>query len=87
MGAICKNLREEQNYEQVLRKNKMEITGSLVETIKTAQLLWFGHIKGMTDKRLPCMNGSQKEETKTNLDTGYIAQTMRTRIEGQDLER
>ena len=67
MGAICKNLREEQNYEQVLRKNKMEITGSLVETIKTAQLRWLGHEKNsrkQTIGKIAGKAGWKKERTK-----------------------
>ena len=51
---------------------------SVVKTIKTAQLRWFGYMGRMTDNRRRYMNRCQKiqgrEKAETNLALG-IAQT------------
>ena len=60
--------------------------------MKTAVLRWLGHIKRMTENRLPkklnewMSKGRRKREEQT-FDTGYSANNEKTRIGGRGLGR
>ena len=45
-------------------EQKMNVTRSLLEDIKTKQLKWYGHVQGMEEGRLPkkSWNGAHQEE-------------------------
>ena len=45
-------------------KQKMNVTRSLLEDIKTKQLKWYGHVQRMEEGRLPkkLWNGAHQEE-------------------------
>ena len=45
-------------------KQKMNVTRSLLDDIKTQQLKWYGHVQRMEEGRLPKMlrNGAHQEE-------------------------
>ena len=45
-------------------KQKMNVTRSLLDDIKTKQLKWYGHVQGMEEGRLPkkLWNGAHQEE-------------------------
>ena len=49
-------------------KQKMNVTRSLLDDIKTKQLLWYGHVQRMEEGRLPkkLWNGVHQEENEVD---------------------
>ena len=51
-------------YRNTIIKQKINVTRSLLEDIKTKQLKWYGHVQRMEEGRLPkkLWNGAHQEE-------------------------
>ena len=52
-------------------KQKIKVTRSLLEDIKTKQLKWYGHVQRMEEGRLPKKlwnGGHQEEENEVDLN-------------------
>ena len=75
-------------------KQKMNVTRSVLDDIKTQQLKWYGHVQRMEEGRLPknLWNGAQQEEEnevdiklpgRKGLEDWWEKGINRRRLEGQ----